>query len=56
MEIDPSLSIDALKGKTILELTNMVEDQKVKATVVILDSDQDEPSRSLLSYCGCEDN
>lgn len=53
MEVDPSLSVDALKGKTILELTNMIEDQKVKSIKVI---EQDEPSRSLLSYCGCEDN
>ena len=31
MQVDPSLSVDALKGKTILELTNMIEDQKVKS-------------------------
>ena len=53
MQVDPSLSVDALKGKTILELTNMIEDQKVKSIKVI---EQDEPTRSLLSYCGCEDN
>jgi len=53
IEVDPSLSVDALKGKTILELTNMIEDQKVKSIKVI---EKDEPTRSLLSYCGCEDN
>ena len=53
LEIDPSLSLDVLKGKSILELSKMIDDQKVRATEVI---ELDEPPRSLLSYCGCEDN
>jgi hypothetical protein len=52
LEIDPSLSLEVLKGKTILELSKMIDEQKVRAIEVI---EHDEPQRSLLSYCGCED-
>jgi len=52
LEIDPSLSLEVLKGKTILELSKMIDEQKVRAIEVI---EHDEPPRSLLSYCGCED-
>jgi len=50
LEIDPSLSIDDLKTKNILELTKMIEDTKVKSIQKVEDSGF--KPRSLWSYFG----
>jgi hypothetical protein len=50
LEIDPSLSIDDLKTKNILELTKMIEDTKVKSIQKVAEFKY-EP-RSLWSYFG----
>ena len=50
LEIDPSLSIDNLKTKNILELTKMIEDTKVKSIQKVEDSGF--TPRSLWSYFG----
>ena len=35
IEIDPSLSVDELKGKTILELSNMKKEQKIQSVETV---------------------
>ena len=35
LEIDPSLSVDELKGKTILELSNMKKEQKIQSVETV---------------------
>ena len=54
LEIDPSLSIDDLKTKNILELTKMIEENKVKSIQKV--EEPEYKSRSLWSYFGGEDN
>jgi hypothetical protein len=48
-EVDPSLSVDELKGKTILELTKIKEDQKIKLTEKI--DDEEMEYKSPMDYC-----
>jgi hypothetical protein len=50
-EVDPSLSVDELKGKTILELTKIKEDQKIKLTEKIDDDDEEMEYKSPMDYC-----
>ena len=55
IEIDPSLSVDELKGKTILELSKMKEEQKIQSTEKIEPVGETEPEfkyRSVFSYLG----
>jgi hypothetical protein len=51
IEIDPSLSVDELKGKTILELSKMKEEQKIQSTEKI-EPDEEFEYRSVLDYLG----
>ena len=51
IEIDPSLSVDELKGKTILELSKMKEEQKIQSTEKIEPVEEYE-YRSVFSYLG----
>lgn len=54
IEVDPSLSVDELKGKTILELTKMKEDQKIQSTEKIEEQEHEEEEmeyKSPMDYC-----
>jgi hypothetical protein len=55
LEIDPSLSVDELKGKTILELSKMKETQKIQSTEKIEPVEEPESEfeyRSVFDYLG----
>ena len=52
MAIDETLSIDELKEVSLVKLLKMIDDRKVKAIQIIK---EDFKPRTLLSYCGCED-
>jgi hypothetical protein len=53
IEIDPSLSVDELKGKTILELSKMKETQKIQSTEKIEPVEEPEfEYRSVFDYLG----
>ena len=51
IEIDPSLSVDELKGKTILELSKMKETQKIQSTEKIEPVEEFE-YKSVFDYLG----
>jgi hypothetical protein len=53
-EQDPSLSIDELKGKTILALTRMKDDQKLQLTEKIepVDEGDEFEYKTFFQYCG----
>ena len=51
IEIDPSLSVDELKGKTILALSKMKEDQKVRSTEII-EPEEEFEYKSVFDYLG----
>lgn len=51
IEVDPSLSVDELKGKTILELSKMKEEQKIRYTEKIEPVEEFE-YKSVFDYLG----
>lgn len=51
IEMDPSLSVDELKGKTILALSKMKEDQKVRSTETI-EPEEEFEYKSVFDYLG----
>jgi hypothetical protein len=51
IEMDPSLSVDELKGKTILALSKMKEDQKVRSTETI-EQEEEFEYKSVFDYLG----
>jgi hypothetical protein len=51
IEMDPSLSVDELKGKTILALSKMKEDQKVRSTEII-EPEEEFEYKSVFDYLG----